>query len=327
MKSASSGKSRGVRLRLALLSAGALAAVSVAAQEKMPSWEAFGHSDKLQQAFVTGASKAKHWEEPAEPVAIAGPVYFVGTRGLGAYLITTDKGHILLNTAMQGSGPEIAASIRKLGFKPEDVRILLTNHGHVDHVAGHAHFVGLSNAAVYSAAADVEVMQSGGAKDYFYGNVPAFRYDPVHVDKVLKSGDRIRLGGVELLALETPGHSRAAMTFVLDADVDGKKLRFVFPDGTGVNPGYRLLTDPNYLGIADDYHRTFATLSALKPDIWLSSHTEYMDFDGKREMAKTGGVSAWIDPEGYRAFLASQREAFDARITAETSAKRGSSGK
>ncbi len=326
MKSVGSGKFGAGLLRAALLSGGILAAGSVASQDKMPSWEEFGRSDKLQQAFVTGASKAKHWEEPAEPVAIAGPVHFVGTRGLGVYLITTAEGHILINTAMQGSGPEIAASIRKLGFKPEDVRILLTNHGHVDHVAGHAHFVGLSHATVYSSAADVEVMQSGGTKDYFYGKVPAFRYDPVRVDKVLKSGDRIRLGGVELLALETPGHSNAAVTFVMDTEVDGRKLRLVFPDGTGVNPGYRLLKDPNYPGIADDYRRTFATLGALKPDIWLSSHTEYMDFDAKRAKANTDGVSAWIDPEGYRAFLSAQREAFDARIAAESKGVEGGRG-
>src|SRR6185436_4261521 len=89
--------------------------------------------------FLNTAEKLLMWNEATEPVKIVGPLYFVGTKGLAAWLITSPQGHILLNTGMPASGPMIADSIRKLGFKPEDIRILLAGHAHVDHVGGHAY--------------------------------------------------------------------------------------------------------------------------------------------------------------------------------------------
>ena len=80
------------------------------------------------------AADRKTWTESAEPFHIVGPIYYVGTRGLGIYLITTPAGHILLNGGMSGSAPLIEASIRKLGYKPEEIKFLLISHAHMDHV-------------------------------------------------------------------------------------------------------------------------------------------------------------------------------------------------
>jgi metallo-beta-lactamase class B len=303
------------RAVIMLLSVGVASAV--AAQQAMPSWEEIGRSDQLQGLFMTTASSQKQWEVPIDPAHIIGPVYFVGTKGLGCFLIKTPKGHILLNTGMPGSGPMIAESIRKLGLKPEDVRILLTNHGHVDHVGGHAWFVEHARAKVYATEPDVEIMQTGGAADYFYGNVAAGRYAPFWVNEVIGNGDKIELGDVELTALVTPGHDKSSTTFVMTVRDGGQRLTVVFPDGTGVNPGYRLLNDPNYRGIAEDYERSFATLAALHPDIWLTGHTEYFDFEAKLARAAEKGTAAWIDPAGYQAFLSAQRAVFDQRVAVE----------
>jgi metallo-beta-lactamase class B len=268
-------------------------------------------------AGLTRLQKTLKWDEPAGPVRIAGPLYFVGTRGLSAWLITTSEGLIVVNTGMPGSGPQIEASIRKLGMDPEDIEILLTCHAHVDHVGGHAYLQKLSGARVAMMAEEAPLMESGGKLDFRYGGIPAFAFEPVKVGQVLHDGDAIALGGVTLTARRTPGHTKGSTTYVMDVVEGGKTYTVVFPDGTSVNPGYRLGKDPSYPGIADDYRRTFRVLESLAPDIWLAPHPEVFDFEHKRARATTEGVAAWVDPDGYRKFVAATRAKFEAALEAE----------
>jgi metallo-beta-lactamase class B len=260
------------------------------------------------------------WNEPAVPVKIAGPVYFVGTRGLAAWLITTPAGHILLNTAVPGSGPMIADSIRKLGFKPEDIKVLLAGHAHFDHVGGHAYIQKLSGARMAAMAREKELIESGGTLDFHYGARPEFAFDPVTVGEVLHDGDTIKLGDVALTARLTPGHTKGCTTFVMTVADGGRPYSVVFADGTSVNPGYRLVKDPSYPGIAGDYRRTFRVLDALKPDIWLHAHTDVFDFETKRARAAKEGAAAWVDPAGYRQWLAGVRAKFEATVKKEAAA-------
>jgi metallo-beta-lactamase class B len=105
------------------------------------------------------------------------------------------------------------------------------------------------------------------------------------------------------------------VTTITDA---GKAYQVVFPDGAGFNPGYRLATsNPSYPGIAEDYRRTHHILEMLKPDIWLAQHNEYYDLEGKRKRAETEGVAAWVDPEGYRRFIAGKKSAFEEEVNKE----------
>jgi len=267
--------------------------------------------------FLNTAQKLLKWNEPAEPTKIAGPLYFVGTRGLASYLITTSEGHILLNTAMPVTGPMIAESIRKLGFKPEDIKILLAGHAHIDHVGGHAYIQKISHARVAMAAEEIDLIQSGGKIDFQYGAYPEFAFDPVQVDQVLRDGEAIRLGDVSLTARLTPGHTKGSTTFIMRVVDGGKAYTVVFPNGTSVNPGYRLVRNASYPGIADNYRRTFQLLATLKPDIWLDAHCDVFDFEGKREAATRDGAAAWVDPAGYRKWLAGGREKFQALVNAE----------
>jgi metallo-beta-lactamase class B len=270
------------------------------------------------QLSLETTAKERGWTEPAEPVKVVGPIYFVGTRGLGVWLITTSEGNILLNSGMPGSGPMIEASIRKLGFKPEDTRLMLTCHAHIDHVGGHAYFKNISGAKVVMMDKEVELIQSGGKTDFNYGTVSEFAFVPVEVDRVVRDGEAVRLGDVTLKALLTPGHTRGSTTWVATVTDHGKRYSVAFPDGTSVNPGYRLINDPSYPGIADDYRRTFRVLDALKPDIWLTPHTEMINFEAKRQRAIKMGAAAWVDPIGYRKWVASRRAAFDAAVKKET---------
>lgn len=268
--------------------------------------------------FLDVARKALKWDEPAEPAKIVGPIYFVGTQGLSAFLITTSDGHIVLNTGMPGSGPLIAASIRKLGFRPEDIKRLLIGHAHVDHVGGHAYLKKLSGAKVVSIKEEQELFESGGKTDFHYGSYPEFGFDPATADEVISDGDTVQLGDVTLTALLTNGHTRGSTTFVMNVAEGGRRYTVVFPNGTSVNPGYRLVREPSYPGIREDFERTFRTLESLQPDIWLMPHNEVYGLFERLEHAKTDGIKAWIDPEGYRAWAAAQRAKFEAAVEKES---------
>lgn len=267
--------------------------------------------------FLALMDRALGWQDPAPPAPVVGPVSFVGTRGLAMWVIETSDGLILMNTGMPGSGPVVEASIRALGLDPADVRIILAGHGHVDHVGGHAYMQRLSGAEIAMMEDDADLLETGGRSDFFYRDQPAFAYEPVAVDRRLREGDRIVLGEVALTALATPGHTRGATTFVMDAVEGDRSYRVVFPDGTGVNPGYRVERQETYPGQGDDYRRTFATLELLRPDIWLPLHNEQGDLMAKIARSEAEGAGAFVDPEGYRTFVRDVRAAFEARVDAE----------
>jgi metallo-beta-lactamase class B len=278
----------------------------------MPTKEQLAKDNNL---FMSLAKKVLKWEEPEEPTRIAGPIYFVGTKGLGAFLITTSEGHVLMNTGMPSSGPMMVDSIRKLGFRPEDIKLMINGHAHIDHAGAFAYFKQQFGAQMAVMKDDVPAMESGDLNDFKYAN--DFAYPAVKVDRVLRDGDIIKMGDVVLTAYHTPGHTRGATTWVTNILVDGKAYVVVFPDGAGFNPGYRLAKDPIYPGIESDFRRTHHFLEMLKPDIWLAQHNEYYDLEGKRKRAATEGIKAWIDPEGYRRFIAGKKRAFEDEVDEE----------
>jgi metallo-beta-lactamase class B len=291
----------------------------VVAQELPPSVPTKKELAVNNKLFIELATKHLHWNEPAEPIRIVGPLYFVGTQGLGSWLFATGDGHILLNTGTPKSGPMIAESVRKLGFNPEDIRIIINGHGHSDHAGAFAYLKQLSGADILIMQDDVAIIEDGGKSDFQYGrDWQVMGQPPVKVDRALRDGEQVRIGEVLLTAHHTPGHTRGATTWTTTLIQDGKAYSVVFPDGGGFNPGYRVSTpDPSYPGIEDDYRRTLHTWEMLKPDIWLAHHTEYFGMETKRKRAAIEGVSAWVDPEGYRRFVASKRRAFEDEVDIE----------
>lgn len=290
--------------------------------QNVPTKEQLAKDNNL---FISLARKFLKWEEPEEPLKIVGPIYFVGTKGLGAFLITTSEGHILMNTGMPSSGPMMVESIKKLGFKPQEIKLMINGHAHIDHAGAFAHFKKLSGAQMAVMSDDVVLMESGGKGDFKYAD--DFAYEPVKVDRVLSDGEVIRMGEVVLTPYHTPGHTRGATTWVLNIADGGKPYVIVFPDGSGFNPGYRLAKEPIYPGINVDFRRTHHFLEMLKPDIWLAQHNEYYDLEGKRKRAATEGVKAWIDPEGYRRFIAHKKIEFEEQVDLEMGVKKESGKK
>lgn len=206
-------------------------------------------------------------------------------------------------------------SIRKLGFRPQDIKVMIVGHAHIDHAGALAYLKELTGAQVAVMQDDVAAMESGDRNDFKYGN--DFVYPAVNVDRVLRDGDTVKLGDILLTAFHTPGHTRGATTWIANIVANGKAYVIAFPDGAGFNPGYRLVKNPSYPGIAADFRRTHHVLEMLKPDIWLAQHNEYYDLEGKRQRATTEGVSAWIDPEGYRRWVVGKKRSFEDEVDRE----------
>lgn len=262
------------------------------------------------------------WTAYETPFRIAGPIYYVGTAELAAFLIHTPQGHIVIDGGVPANAATIEKAIRELGFKPDDIRILLTTQAHFDHVGTHAHLKKLSGARVEAMTGDDRLLRDGGKSDYLMGSNPELHFPRVPVDRMLKDGDIVTLGGVRLTARHTPGHTPGSATYLMDVNEGGKVYKVVFAASTTVNPGTRLSANPSYPGILEDFRKTFATLESLKPDIFLSGHASFFDLARKRTAIKGNTpAEAFVDPAGYAALIARKRKEFDAYLAKESGGK------
>jgi metallo-beta-lactamase class B len=246
---------------------------------------------------------------------IIGNVYYVGSKDLASYLITTAEGHILINSGFERTVPLIRQSVESLGFKLTDIKVLLASHAHSDHVAGHALMQELTGAKVFVMRGDNQVIASGGAGQYLYS---VNRWKPCKVDRVLEDGDEVKLGGVTLVARLTPGHTKGCTTWTWRTESGGKTYDVVVIGSPNVNPGYRLVDNKAYPEIASDFAKTFDVLKKLNCDVLLGAHGGYYRMIEKYERAEKGGkANPFVDPEGYRAFVEQKERAFRDTLAAQ----------
>lgn len=255
------------------------------------------------------------WLEPYPPFQIADSLYYVGSKGLASYLITTSQGHILINSSLEPSVPLLQQAVAELGFKFTDIKLLLISHGHWDHDAGSALVKQLTGASYAVMEPDVPVVESGGRADFHYGAFPGSWYPPAKVDRVLHDGDTVRLGDVELVAHLTPGHTKGCTTWTLRVSAAGRKYDVVIVGSPNVNDGYKLVGNATYPDIAADYERCFRVLKSLPCDIFLGAHGDYFDMLAKRASSKP---DAFVDPDGYRKFVAEKERAFRENLARQT---------
>lgn len=260
------------------------------------------------------------WTEPFPPFRIADNLYYVGSKGLANYLIATPKGHILINSDLEVNVPLIKASVEKLGFKFSDIKILLISHAHWDHNAGSAMIKKLTGAKYMVMDADVQVVESGGKDDFQYGNVPENLYPATKVDRILHDGDEVKLGGSVLFAHLTPGHTKGCTTWTMKVKDGGKTRDVVIVGSPNVNPGYKLVGNKQYPGIAEDYQRMFTVLRSLPCDYFLGAHGAYFGMEDKYPRMKEGVQSPFIDPDGYKAFVAEREKAFRTELAKQKAA-------
>ena len=259
-------------------------------------------------------SQTNDWLEPFPPFRIAGNLYYIGSRGLASYLVTTPEGHILINSNLEKSVPMLRASIEKLGFKYSDVKIVLISHAHWDHNAGSALIQKETGAKYMVMAEDVSAVESGGKTDFNYGSDKGTYYPATKVDRTLRDKEEVTLGGTVLVAHLTAGHTRGCTTWTMKVGDGAKALDAVIVCSPNVNPGYKLVNNAAYPGIADDYARMFKTLASLPCDLFLGAHGSYYGLEAKYGRMQKGDASAFVDPAGYKTFIAAKTAEFQAEL-------------
>lgn len=254
-------------------------------------------------AFAQQDPVSRSWNEPVEPFRIAGNLYYVGASDVTSFLITTPKGHILLDGGFEETAPMILANIARLGFRPKDVRILLSSHAHYDHAGGLAELKRATGAAFYASRGDLPQLARGGLDDPQFGN--RFPFPPIMADRIVEDGTRVTLGGTTLTAHLTPGHTPGCTTWTMRTG--NRDVVFV---GSPTAPSeYRLTRNPRYPNTVADYRRQFAKLKTLGCDIFLASHGSFF---GLAEMVAKKKTVAGCDE--YHAFVSASERRFEERV-------------
>ena len=164
---------------------------------------------------------------------------------------------------------------------------------------------------------DVPVVESGGKADFQYGTNSESLYRPTGVNRVLHDGDEVRLGGTVLVAHLTPGHTKGCTTWTMNVKEGGKTYHVVIVGGPGVNAGYKLVDNAAYPQIAEDYERMWRVLKSLPCDIFLGAHGGYYGLEEKYPLMKPGSANPFVDPGGYRKFIAEKEQDFRTELAAQ----------
>ena len=249
------------------------------------------------------------WIEEQEPFRIAGNLYYVGSYELASYLITTPKGHILINTGIPGSDSMIRRHVEALGFKFTDIKILLATHAHFDHVGAMAAIKKATGARLMIHERDAAVMADGGNSDFdMGGHGPMFA--PIKADRLLHDKDIVRLGGMEIEVLHHPGHTKGACSFLFTVKDDTHSYRVLIANMPSIISETKFPTMPSYPEVGKDYGYTLDTMPRLSFDLWLSSHAGQFDLQKKHAPGDPYNPEAFRDQQTYDAELAELREKY-----------------
>lgn len=258
------------------------------------------------------------WNQPVAPFKIAGNIYYVGASDVTSYLITTPNGHILIDSGFLETVPQIKANIERLGFKLSDVKILLNSHAHYDHAGGLAELRRITEAKLFVSRLDENLFINGGKNDPNFGD--RFPFELTKPDRLLDDLEKVKLGGTTLTANVTSGHTKGCTTWTTTVRDGGKKYNVVFVCSTS-SPGYKLINNSAYPDIVDDYMKTFERLRKLKVDIFLGSHGNIYDLEGKLQRPNSGGANPFIDPQGYHDYIDQSEKAFRTKLEEQRRAK------
>lgn len=257
------------------------------------------------------------WTQPIAPFHVVGPIWYVGTQGLAAYLIRTRDGAILLDGTMAQNVPAIERNIAALGVGMRDVKLLLNSHAHFDHAAGLAKLKADSGARLAAGIGDRAALDTGVPPgETSYGVI---RFPAVHVDRAVRDGERVRLGEVVLTAHATPGHTPGNTSWSMRVTQGGRMLNVVFAGSLTV-AGNRLVGNRRYPGIVADFRRSFAGMAALPADVVLPAHPEGADVIGRGRRAAAGDPEAFVAPGLLARLTAEAKAAFEVELTRQAAA-------
>jgi metallo-beta-lactamase class B len=267
-----------------------------------------------QKVAEPSTNEHPEWSKPYPPFQIAGNLYYVGTYDLACYLIVTPKGNILINTGLASSAPVIKASIEALGFKFANTRILLTTQAHYDHMGAMAAIKKMTGAKMMVDEGDAAVLADGGRSDYALGgNVSP--YAPVKADRLLHNGNIIKLGGIALVMLHHPGHTKGSCSFLFDVKDKKRSYKVLIANLPTIITDKKFTEIPAYPNITKDYRYTLSAMKKLKFDIWLASHASQFGLYNKHKPGAAYNPSAFIDRKGYDAELKDLHDQFNKKIS------------
>ncbi|MEC7009035.1 MAG: subclass B3 metallo-beta-lactamase [Pseudomonadota bacterium] len=237
------------------------------------------------------------WSQNYPATQIIGNLYDVGGYDLSSFLITSDAGHILINTGLEGSAAMIESNLKSLGLRMADIKILLTTQAHFDHTADLALIKEQTGARLLATEADKSFLEDGGLSDPLIGGIESFR--PVTVDDVITDGDLIELGDIRLSVLEHPGHTEGSASYAMTITDSGNSYDVLVVNMAYINEGVNVAIKPTYHGIAADFEKTFESQRKLSPDVWVSSHKSAYGFHEKHTPGQSYDPRAFYDPAGY----------------------------
>lgn len=260
---------------------------------------------------------SRSWNQPVQPFRIAANLYYVGASDITSFLFTTPDGHILIDGGFKETAPQILQNIATLGFRPRDVKILLNTHAHLDHAGGLAELQRVTGARLLPTAREIPLLGRGGLDDPQFGN--RFPFTPTHADGILPDGGHVRLGGTDLVAHITAGHTRGCTTWTTTLHEKRRPLQVVLLCSPSVPSDYRLVDNPRYPDAIADYRAQFRFLHSLTPDIYLGSHGGFFDLEEKSQALRAGAKqNPFIDPEGYKRLIATMEQRFEAAVEKQT---------
>jgi metallo-beta-lactamase class B len=234
-------------------------------------------------------SACAEWKRPQTSFRIFGNTYYVGPHGLSSILITSEAGDILIDGPLPQSAAQIVANIGALGFRIEDVKIIVNSHVHFDHAGGIAELERQSGARVYASPWTARVMRKGAVArdDPQYGVIPPI--SPVNNVTALHEGETLKLGAIKLTAHLTPGHTPGGTSWTWQACQGNLCYEMVYADSlTPVSaPAFQFTQHPD---VMRGFEKSFAFLQTVPCDILITPHPEASDLWDRIEGHRSGVV-------------------------------------
>ena len=259
------------------------------------------------------------WNEPQAPFTVFGNTFYVGPKGVSAILIASDAGHILVDGGLPESVPSIVASIRAIGFRIEDVTLIVNSHVHYDHGGGIGELQRLSGGAVAAREASARVFQSGrsGPDDPQYGVLPDI--ERVANVQTVKDGETLRVGPLAVTAHATGGHTPGGTSWSWRSCEGSRCLDLVYADSlTAVSAdGFQFSRSTTYPSAVRDFEEGFRFLDEVSCDILLTSHADASDLWGRLARRDKGEADALVDRTACRRYAEAARKRLDARLATE----------
>jgi metallo-beta-lactamase class B len=266
------------------------------------------------------------WSQPRAPFRVYGNTWYVGG-GVSAVLITSKNGHVLIDGGLTQTAPQIAANVAKLGFRLEDVKLILNSHTHYDHAGGIAALQRASGAQVAASPAAKRALERGGPTE----DDPQFDFGPAHNNfpaatnvRAISDGETLRAGDIAITVHFTPGHTPGGTSWTWKSCEGDRCMNMVYADSLNSvsAPGFRFTGDATQASRIASFEKSIATVAALKCDILLTPHPEAFDVDAKLAVrARDAGSQPFVDANACKVYAEGARQRLAKRVAEESETK------